>query len=124
MISVFVGLLFAAQAIVSAAGGSIAGTVRDPNGSNVVGAQVTVTNTTTNESSSPNTDNTGRYKIDNLAPGSYLVTVKQNGFKQFSVTIAVIDGKTATADIKLELEATKAEVNVPGGKASRGNNDP
>ncbi|HZS44497.1 MAG TPA: carboxypeptidase-like regulatory domain-containing protein, partial [Blastocatellia bacterium] len=125
IIFVFIGLVFAAQVMVSAAGGSISGTVRDPNGAVVVGAQVTVTNATTNESGNATTDKAGRYKIDNLAPGNYLVTVKQNGFKQFSVSIAVVDGKTATADVKLELEATKAEVNVAGGKVSKSaNSDP
>ena len=69
--------------------GSLSCTVKDPAGAVIVGAQVTIRNDATGESRSAATNNEGRFKFDNLAPGSYTVSVAQAGFKAAERAITV-----------------------------------
>ncbi|PYJ52810.1 MAG: hypothetical protein DME82_15580, partial [Verrucomicrobia bacterium] len=52
------------------------GVVRDPNGAVVVNANVSARNTATNASREATTNGDGFYKIVNLSPGEYELTVK------------------------------------------------
>src|SRR6185436_6918268 len=55
----------------SSSAGSITGTLKDPNGAAIPGANVTVTNSTTNQSFQITTDSAGVYRAQNLPPGTY-----------------------------------------------------
>ncbi len=55
--------------------GTVSGTVTDPSGAVVVGAEVTVTNSATNVSHSRVTNSTGYFEVDNINPGTYAVSV-------------------------------------------------
>ncbi len=103
--------LGAAHAI--AAGGEIAGTVTDPKGALVVGANVTVTDTATNKTFSAITDAQGRYRVA-VPAGSYKVTVAAKGFADAqSANVTVAESQTASADVRLEVAAVDAgSVNV------------
>jgi hypothetical protein len=91
---------------VSAAGGDIAGTVTDQAGARVVGAQVTATDTATQQSASATTDAQGHYKISGLSAGTYMVAATAQGFVETRVEgVKVEDGKTATANVQMRLPA-------------------
>ena len=60
--------------------GAIGGVVTNPNKEVVAGAAVTVKNNGTNKEDAATTDDTGRFKVANLQPGSYSVTVNSSGF--------------------------------------------
>lgn len=62
---------------------SIQGTVTDPQGSAVSGAKVTLTNQETGVSRDTVASGQGYYRINELPPGLYTVTVSVSGFKQF-----------------------------------------
>src|SRR5208282_32697 len=51
--------------------GSISGNVSDHQGSPLAGAQVTLTNLSTKETTNGNTDGTGAYSFEDLKPGHY-----------------------------------------------------
>ena len=59
--------------------GSIGGVVSNPNKEVVPGASVTVKNIGTNKEDTATTDDTGRFKVANLQPGTYSVTVNSSG---------------------------------------------
>src|SRR2546423_12797893 len=59
---------------------SIAGRVTDETGALIVGAQVTVVLTTTNAARTVTTDEEGRYRFVELAPGTYAIKVASPGF--------------------------------------------
>jgi hypothetical protein len=63
--------------------GQISGTVQDPTGSAIVGAEVTVTNLNTATVRSVTTDSTGAFVITQLLPGTYSMNVTAAGFRQF-----------------------------------------
>ena len=90
--------------------GMINGTVKDPNGAVVAGAQVTVRNEATGETRDAVTDNQGRFKIEGLAPGGYKLTINRDGFKTAERAVSVESGKAATVESKLEIAATRAEI--------------
>jgi carboxypeptidase family protein len=61
--------------------GSISGTVTDPQGAVVPGAQVKATNTATGTSLTTTSDNAGLFRFNLIPPGEYKVEVSAQGFK-------------------------------------------
>src|ERR1700689_729230 len=59
----------------------IRGTVTDPTGAGVPGAEVKATNTQTKVSSTVPSKDDGSYEFLSLAPGIYDVTVSKSGFR-------------------------------------------
>jgi Carboxypeptidase regulatory-like domain/Peptidase family M1 domain len=108
-----------------AAGGQLSGAVTDPKGALIPGATVTVTAPATDQKFTAKTDQQGRYKIEGLPAGVYLVTVTAKGFSvAMREGVAIVDNQTATLDVKLEL-APLADVGVTVGASSvKGNPDP
>ncbi|MEN3328840.1 MAG: hypothetical protein V7638_3647 [Acidobacteriota bacterium] len=79
------------------------GTVRDSTGAVVANAGVTARNPGTNFSRSVTTNDEGFYRIINLPPGDYEVTVEATNFKKAvlpKVTVTV--GQAAALDVTLE----------------------
>src|SRR5258706_9202070 len=83
--------------------GALNGTVRDPNGAVIVGAQVTARNNATGEMRNVTTDGKGNFKLEKLAPGKYTVIVTRNGFKNAESSVTIEGGRAETAEIKLEV---------------------
>jgi len=89
------------------------GTVRDPKGSVVAGATVTVRGTATNSSRDATTNDDGFYKITNLSPGEYEVTVKLPNYKTAVIpSVKLTVGQTVNQDIPLEVGDLTAVVTV------------
>ena len=59
--------------------GAIGGTVKDPQGAVVANASVTVRNEETNKEVSATTDDEGRFRVVQLDPGNYTVSVSSSG---------------------------------------------
>jgi carboxypeptidase family protein len=94
--------------------GSIVGTVTDPSGAPVAGAQATITNLGTNETRTAPTNADGFYQFVNLTPADYRVEVVITGFSKAvrePVTVAVqttarIDVALAVGNINQTVEVT------------------
>lgn len=99
------GLIFvfggAARAQVTT--GQISGTITDPNGAVVSGANVTATNQDTNLSRTATTGDDGIYNFQLLPAGRYQISVTATGF-QVPPTEAVVNiTQTTTVDIQLAV---------------------
>ncbi|HEX8147610.1 MAG TPA: carboxypeptidase regulatory-like domain-containing protein [Pyrinomonadaceae bacterium] len=107
-------LLLAPLPAASAAGGEISGTVTDPKGAVVVGASVTVYPEAGGRPfASVRTDAQGQYKVPNVPPGSYTVSVVAEGFGPVtSEKQSVAEGKTTKLDFKLEVALVETTVTV------------
>jgi hypothetical protein len=89
------------------------GVVRDPNGAVVTNATVSARNAGTNVSREATTNNDGFYKIVNLPPGEYEVTVKAPNYKTALIPVVKVTvGQTANQDIPLEVGEVTATVTV------------
>src|SRR6266705_2294445 len=62
--------------------GTISGIVKDPNGAAVPNAAVTARNAGTNAEATAKSDAEGYYRIANLMPGNYVVSVEAAGFRR------------------------------------------
>ena len=81
--------------------GTLGGVVTDINGGILPNAKVTVEGQQANVTTQ--TNDQGAYKVDNLLPGTYTVTVEQAGFKKsVSKGATVYVGKETTINPKLE----------------------
>jgi len=113
--AVFIALIFALAASLAFAQsdlGSIAGFVKDPSGSTVPGAKVTVKNQSGLERQA-NTNESGYYTITNIPPGTYTVSVEATGFKKFETSNNKLDpSATLTVDATLTVGAATETVEV------------
>jgi hypothetical protein len=70
--------------------GTVDGTVVDPSGAAVAAAQVTLTNTGTQEKHTQSTGGQGDYQFVNVIPGEYRLDIEKSGFKHFVRTNVVV----------------------------------
>ena len=104
-----------------AAGGELAGTVTDPQGAVVVGAQVSATESATGKTSTAVTDAQGNFKLPGLPAGSYAVVVVAPGFVEARREgLRIEDGRATRADFQLQIALDAGSVTVTAGKAGRG----
>jgi hypothetical protein len=95
--------------------GTILGTVTDPSGAVVPGAQVTAKNTGTGLERSSTTSADGSYTLSELPIGSYNVTVSIAGFETFVATGVAVDvagERRVDAALKTGEVSTKVEVSA------------
>src|SRR5579859_4262759 len=93
--------------------GAIGGTVVDNTGAVVAKAPVTAHNNGTNAEKSTITDSAGYYRIIQLEPGSYTVTVKQQGFAPYKASEVIVQVGTVTElSPKLAVGGTIETVDV------------
>jgi outer membrane receptor protein involved in Fe transport len=93
--------------------GAINGTVTNPNKEVVAGATITARNTGTNKEATATSDDNGGFKIVNLEPGTYTVTVNGAGFAPFSNESVVVEvGRATTLDVGLSLQGVTGTVQV------------
>jgi Carboxypeptidase regulatory-like domain len=104
-------LPLSAQSIVT---GGISGTVTDPTGAVVSGANLTLTNPATGETHSLTSSASGEFVFALLKPGDYTMTVSKDGFKSGSRTVTVVLGTTVTVNPALELGVGTTTVEVTG----------
>ncbi len=70
--------------------GTVDGTVADSTGAVVAGAEVTLTNTGTQEKHTQPTSSSGAYQFVNVIPGQYRLDITKAGFKHFARTNVVV----------------------------------
>ncbi|MGB6598182.1 MAG: carboxypeptidase-like regulatory domain-containing protein, partial [Candidatus Acidiferrum sp.] len=58
------------------------------------------------------TDEAGHYEFKDLKPGSYTISITQQGFKPVTKTVSVAPGQSVVQDITLELETVAEKVEV------------
>ena len=78
---------------------TISGTVQDPSGAVIPGAQVTLTNEATNESRKVQANGAGLYAFPSLVPGTYSLKATEKGFKSGQITGLVLNAGDSLAPI-------------------------
>src|SRR5919112_5137183 len=103
----------ASAAAQSTTQGAVGGTVKDPQGAVVANASVTVKNEETNKEVSATTDDEGRFRVVQLDPGNYTVTINASGFAAFTQQKVVVEiGRVTPLDIDLGVAGAQETVQV------------
>lgn len=93
--------------------GTIVGTVTDPSGAALPGAQVTAINKATNSHRSMKASSSGEYRFDLLPPGDYIVHVEASGFSPTDTqTLSLQVGTALTANLPLKTGSVATVVEV------------
>jgi len=93
--------------------GVITGTVTDPGGAVVPGAQITATQGSTNASYKVKTSTTGDYTVPSLPVGTYALRVEVQGFKSHITNNVIIGpGQEVRVDVRLEVGTTQSSIEV------------
>lgn len=93
--------------------GGISGTVFDPSGATVPGAEITVTDIASGYSRNAISNAQGQYTVPSLRPGTYVVSATNPGFKRYSRNGVIVGAdQRVTANIELAIGATEEAVTV------------
>src|SRR5256885_5147567 len=102
VIALLLAIPFAAGAQVTTA--TLVGTVTDPGGANVPGAQVTARNVDTGLSRTVTSSDGGSYRIEFLPVGKYSLEVSLAGFKKAFLSDIVLQvNETSRVDVPLTV---------------------
>ena len=110
------GVLLIPQFALAQSGGTIAGTVRDASGGVLPGTTVEAASPALIEKvRSVTTDDNGNYKIIDLRPGTYTVTVTLPGFSTYKREgVELSAGFTANVSVDLKVGSLEETVTVTG----------
>ncbi|UWZ85445.1 TonB-dependent receptor [Occallatibacter riparius] len=100
---------------ISMTGGSIQGTVTDPNGAILQGAKITIASEETGYSKALTSDSAGFYSLGPLNPGRYTITVDAPGFQQMVVKTTVSVGVVSSGNVKLQVGGSGVTIEVSAG---------
>ncbi|HYO63625.1 MAG TPA: carboxypeptidase-like regulatory domain-containing protein, partial [Pyrinomonadaceae bacterium] len=82
---------------------SVRGTVTDPNGAVVPGAEVRLTSEETGETRATTSDGEGEYGVSSLPPGAYRLEVTRAGFNTYTLRVALQVNQEHRADAALSV---------------------
>ncbi len=112
-------LLFCLQASPQNFRGSIVGTVLDASGARVASAKITVVQKETPTNARETTSGTqGEFRVEDLLPGSYVVTVKATGFADATSDVSVNVSTARDLTVNLIVAAASSTVSVQGTASS------
>jgi hypothetical protein len=112
--SVLLAVAVAAQGQLSTS--SLRGVALDPKGAVVPGVVVTIENAATGViERTLTTDENGNYAAEALAPGSYRVSAKKQGFNTHVRNVDIQVGRVVVVDLPLALGSVEQSVTVTGG---------
>ncbi len=117
----YVGILllaFNSQLVAQSARARIVGTVKDPQGAVVAGANIIVTNVATGVQAKAQSDQQGSYQILELPIGSYKVKAEHNGFSSVETIAYTLEiNQVQRIDITMKLGSRSETVEVTGDAA-------
>lgn len=113
--TVFVGLLIilSLPSCLRAQTAAIGGTVTDSSGAAVPNVKITAQNVNTGQTQTAQTDESGGYRMTNLNPGIYDITIEHSSFKTVAYSqIPLSVDQVLTLDAKLVVSAIRETVRV------------
>jgi hypothetical protein len=91
---------------------SLRGTVTDPSGALLAGAEVTLEQTATGFHATHNTDQSGAYEFPQIPPGRYSITATKAGFGKQVKSAELLVSQPATINFALSVQAINETIEV------------
>jgi hypothetical protein len=117
LLSLTIALLVCAATAAQTHRGLIRGRVADSAGRAVTGAQVSATNSATNDRRDVTSDDTGAFAIAELPPGSYRLVVEAGGHKMHVEELTLEVNQARRVDVRLQLGELTERVEVVAPRA-------
>jgi outer membrane receptor protein involved in Fe transport len=113
LLFLFASVFALAQGIVT---GSITGTVEDAQGAVVTNAKIAAKEVATNREYSADSSNSGIFRLPDLPPGTYIVTVTAPNFRKYENkgVVVAVGTDTGLGRIRMEVGSTSETVTVEG----------
>ena len=92
--------------------GTVEGTVTDPSGANVPGAKVILGNAVSGYDQTVTTNSNGGYRLVNIPPNAYHLSVTAPGFAGFAQDLAIRNSLPLQVNAKLAIGTSSTAVNV------------
>jgi hypothetical protein len=113
--AVLIAIVAVSAAVAQSTFGSFTGTVKDPTGALIPGAEVEVVNQGTGATRKMTTTNAGVFNVPNLDLGTYRVRVSATGFSTYDHANLVLQAnQIINLDVALTLGATSNVIEVEG----------
>ncbi|HLJ89000.1 MAG TPA: carboxypeptidase regulatory-like domain-containing protein [Candidatus Angelobacter sp.] len=112
LLAIITVLCFTSTILAQVNTASLTGMVTDPSNAVVAHVPVTARNTATGYTRTAVTDSAGYYSFQELPIGSYVVTVKQQGFATLEQKVEVGTAEKLRRDFQLRVSATQETVEV------------
>jgi len=106
----FTSSLSFAQATATSA--QLNGSVKDPSGSVIVKATITLRSVDTNQTYNSTSNQSGYYILSNVPPGNYELTATSTGFGKYTQPVSLRVAQVATIDISLHVAGANVDVEV------------
>jgi hemoglobin/transferrin/lactoferrin receptor protein len=110
--TIICAVLACATAFAQGSNGEVTGTVKDPDGAIVSGANVSLLHTNQATLRAAVTDQDGRFTLADIDPGDYKLNVERSGFVRHRSAIHVTEGKTHEVSIVLEVTPLNETVTI------------
>jgi Carboxypeptidase regulatory-like domain len=94
---------------------SLRGSVSDPQGAVIVGAQIELSRSETGYRTAHVTGKDGSYQFLQIPPGTYTLSVVSTGFSKQTATVALLVDQPSTLNVTLALESSASTVEVQAG---------
>ncbi len=98
-----------------ASGRAVSGTVVDPSGAAIVGAQVSLLDASSKSIAQQSTDKTGLFRFENLSPGSYTLQFQAEGFRDLALKTVLSAKRQNPLRIVLPIAVQTENVTVATG---------
>ena len=112
MLSLWVVIFVGSGAFAQTVTGTISGTVTDPNGAVVAGANVALINDQTYEKRDQPTNESGRFSFASVQPGVYTLKIEHQGFETMLRTKVVLSANEALALGELPMKTGQVSETV------------
>ena len=114
LIALAQGLLVRSAAHAQGLTGQIGANIHDPSGAAIAGAQVTLQNRNTSQLRTTVSDHEGNFVFSEVLPGTYVVSIKATGFKEYREDSVILTAtqRLALRPITLAVGSTTEEVTV------------
>ena len=93
---------------------SLRGTITDPSGALIPGADVSIVNNANGLKSTQIASGSGEYQFQQIPPGTYVITANGSGFSPQSKQADLLVNQPATINFKLTVQSTAITVDVSG----------
>jgi len=98
--------------------GSLRGAVQDASGARVTGAKIVVESADSAMRREAATEDRGEFRLDDLIPGRYRITVSAAGFAQAQADVAIAVSSVREVTVTLKAAAPAQSITVAGASSS------